>query len=81
MDPDATWELMLTAYGESDWDGSTEYAEAILNWLRCGGFPPKVTVGLNKNSLLFEFDQDSVNRSTADAVARAIAMESRRKLT
>jgi hypothetical protein len=78
MDPDASWELMLTAYQESNWDEAVEHAEAILAWLRCGGFAPTVTVGLNKDGLLFDFDHDWVNRTTADAVARAIRVESRR---
>jgi hypothetical protein len=80
MDPDATWELMLTAYQESNWDEAVEHAEDILAWLRRGGFPPTVAVGLNKSGLMFEFHHDWVNRTTVDAVARAIMIESRHNL-
>lgn len=81
MDPDAAWELMLAAYQQSNWNEASEHAEAILAWLRRGGFAPKVAVGLNRNGLLFEFDHDWVNRTTTDVVARAIMIESRQKLT
>lgn len=80
MDPDATLELMLSAYQESNWDEAAKHAEAILAWLRGGGFAPTVTVGLSKNGLLFDFNDDWLNRTTADAVARAIVIESRHSL-
>ncbi len=76
MDPDTTWELMLTAYGESNWCRAAEHAEAILAWLRNDGFAPTV-VGSSKCDVILEVDHDWVNRSIADAVARAIVNSAR----
>ena len=77
MDPDATLELMLTAYHESNWNEATEHAEAILVWLRGGGFAPKLTVGIERNNLLFDFDHEWLNRTVADALVRVVMNKSR----
>ncbi len=42
MDPQATWDRMLTANAESDLASAKEYAQTLKNWLRSGGFPPIV---------------------------------------
>jgi hypothetical protein len=42
MDPQATWDRLLCAYSEADWDTVEELATALLAWLERGGFPPKV---------------------------------------
>lgn len=41
MDPHATWELLLNAYSDHDWDGVDEHAIKLLDWLEKGGFPPQ----------------------------------------
>jgi hypothetical protein len=41
MDPQATWEMLLDAYSDHDWDGVEEHAATLLNWLDKGGFPPQ----------------------------------------
>ena len=45
MDPQATWEDLLAAYAESDWERVEELAEVLLQWLARGGFPPRATTG------------------------------------
>lgn len=42
MDPQATWDQLLSAYAEGDWDRIDELAHELLHWLSRGGFPPKV---------------------------------------
>lgn len=41
MDPQATWELLLDAYSDHDWDSVDEHAAVLLNWLEKGGFAPQ----------------------------------------
>lgn len=41
MDPNATWENLLEALTEGDWHEAFESAEALLDWLDRGGFPPE----------------------------------------
>jgi hypothetical protein len=54
MDPDETFNLLLVAYTESKWQEAIEYVEAMLSWLRNGGFPPQFTTGLRAQDLLFD---------------------------
>ncbi len=42
MDPQATWDQLLSALVERDWDRTEELATALKNWLGAGGFPPVV---------------------------------------
>ena len=42
MDPQQTWTDLLDALKQNDHDESRELAEALLEWLRRGGFPPIV---------------------------------------
>lgn len=42
MDPQATWEQLLCAYAQGDWDMIEERATELIDWLDRGGFPPKV---------------------------------------
>ena len=42
MDPQATWDQLLAAYAEGDWDTIEERATDLIEWLDRGGFPPKV---------------------------------------
>lgn len=41
MDPQTTWGEMLDAVSDGDFESASEAAEALLNWLRRGGFPPQ----------------------------------------
>lgn len=42
MDPHATWRDMQSALIDEDWDLAAELAEALLAWLKGGGFPPVI---------------------------------------
>jgi hypothetical protein len=41
MDPQATWELLLDAYSDHDWDNVDGHAVELLHHLENGGFPPQ----------------------------------------
>ena len=43
MDPQAAWNEMLTAILQKDWEQVSEFAEALLSWMKRGGFPPQAT--------------------------------------
>lgn len=47
MDPQATWNSLLQEWAERNWLDVSELAEALLEWLSKGGFPPD-TMG-NRN--------------------------------
>ena len=42
MDPQATWDELLSAYAEGDFDRIEVLASALREWLGRGGFPPTV---------------------------------------
>jgi len=42
MDPHATWRDMQNALKDEDWELAIELAEALLTWLKGGGFPPVI---------------------------------------
>ena len=42
MDPQETWMMLLDAYRRNDSAAVEEMAEALLSWLACGGFPPRL---------------------------------------
>ncbi len=44
MDPQATWQELLEARLNRDWNRAEELADALLAWLQRRGFPPH-TVG------------------------------------
>lgn len=44
MDPQTTWNGLLVAVEEQDWETVRELASALRNWLDRDGFPP-VTIG------------------------------------
>ena len=79
MDPNETWKQMLDAYSQSNWDEAVELAEALLAWLRRGGFPPKTTIVSSDGTVMIELDNDQANRQIADAVARSILLSSKQK--
>lgn len=41
MDPQATWTELRRAYAANDWPAVEEHAQALLDWLDKGGFPPE----------------------------------------
>ena len=43
MDPQTAWNEMLDAIQQRDWPGALESAEALLAWMKKGGFPPQTT--------------------------------------
>jgi hypothetical protein len=45
MDPQATWEALLEAISAKDTERTRELAEALLDWMKRGGFPPRATTG------------------------------------
>ena len=45
MDPQATWQQLITAFVDRDWHQVHESAQALLDWLRQEGFPPETTAG------------------------------------
>lgn len=44
MDPQATWNELLEARWQRDWNRAEELANALLEWLQRRGFPPQ-TIG------------------------------------
>ncbi len=56
MDPQATWDQLLAAFVDGDWDRIDELATALIEWLDRGGFAPKVLenseLGENGNRVL-----------------------------
>ena len=45
MDPQTTWDQLLEAYADEDWDTVLDLAEGLQHWLESGGFPPRATTG------------------------------------
>lgn len=43
MDPQAAWDEILTAIVQRDWDRAFETSEALLSWMKNGGFPPQTS--------------------------------------
>ena len=42
MDPQATWNAMITSLIDGDREAASEYANSLLEWLDRGGFSPAV---------------------------------------
>ncbi|MEM9413123.1 MAG: hypothetical protein AAGA30_18585 [Planctomycetota bacterium] len=70
MDPEAIFVLMLDSFAEGEFDIASDSAQALVNWLRNGGFPPAVHVTCG--SELFAPTHAAANRSIAFAVANEI---------
>ena len=49
MDPQATWNEMLEAIFQRDWEIAQERSGALLEWMEKGGFPPQ-TAGISMHS-------------------------------
>lgn len=46
MDPDATLEMLLSAIEDKDWEAVAQYAIALHEWIKNGGFPPETVFTL-----------------------------------
>jgi hypothetical protein len=58
MDPEIAWRSMLEALGASEMETACAYAEDLLDWIRRGGFPPRiVTVPTLPAELQSELDK------------------------
>ena len=44
MDPTETWNMMLAAYADDDWQEGRDHAGDLLHWLERGGFTPLITI-------------------------------------
>lgn len=64
MDPQATWEELLSAYSTQQFDDATQAAENLSQWLKRGGFPPLT------NSLIAPGDE--LHRVIAQAVIERV---------
>lgn len=42
MDPHTTWQEMQSELMAENWEAAIELAEALLAWLKGGGFPPVI---------------------------------------
>jgi hypothetical protein len=73
MDPDATFRLMLEADSENEFDLAIESANALLKWLRCGGYPSVVSIAGGGG--LIELAHEQNNRAVAYAVANEILIK------
>ncbi len=69
MDPQATWEQLQEAYGNAEWETAGELAQALLDWLDSGGFPPITQAG--ETADLAERCA-RVKRFCRDAIQRAV---------
>ena len=67
MDPQATWQRLLDAYGAQDRTEAKEAAGDLLAWLRRGGFPPQILPGLPMD--------DAWNRTIAEAACRFVILQ------
>ncbi len=78
MDPDATFQLMLEAVADDEFDFAIDSANELLKWLRCGGFPP--TVSIAGGGELLELTHIQTNRAIAYAVANEILLKASQAL-
>lgn len=78
MDPDTAFSQMLSAFAEGEFHIATDAAYAVLNWLRAGGFPPKVNIA--GGGELLELSHEQSNRAVAFAVANEVLAKSNRAL-
>lgn len=50
MDPVAAWRDLINALVQLDWERASELAQALLDWMRRGGFPPDVILLVDAGS-------------------------------
>ncbi len=41
MDPQRTWEMLLDAWVQRNWEDVVELTDALLSWIAKNGFPPE----------------------------------------
>ena len=58
MDPNAAWNNMLAGYATKQWADAVSHAEALLDWLEAGGFPPQPTIGSTTGNLTCQLDAE-----------------------
>ena len=63
MDPNTTYQEMLIAFSESNWEEANEHANVLLAWLRRGGFGPRVTIATNDGSIRVDLEDNQANLS------------------
>ena len=63
---------MLEACEMAAHHDAAEHAEAMLNWLRSGGFPPLITVSATGVGVSSAIDDAETNRTIAAAIAMSI---------
>ena len=51
MDPDSSWQSLLDALRNQDWESAREVAQDLLDWLTIGGFPPKSVMAQDQDFL------------------------------
>lgn len=73
MDPQATWQKMIDAFIEHDWDGLLEAAEALLNWMTRDGCPPETVPGRRMGSLWNQQIATATCNFAADLARRVLA--------
>ena len=72
MDPAAAWNELISALVDMDWARVQETAEALLDWITQGGFPPEVIVlsGDGQAYLARVVYGPELNRSVVKSVSR-----------
>ena len=58
MDPNTAWNNMLAGYATKQWADAVPHAEALLDWLEAGGFPPQPTIGSTTGNLTCQLDAE-----------------------
>ena len=48
MDPNATWNLILEALTEEDWEAATYATDDLVQWLEAQGFVPGALIDVTK---------------------------------
>ncbi|MEL7496558.1 MAG: hypothetical protein AAFN77_03045 [Planctomycetota bacterium] len=81
MDPNETWNQLLEAYYDSDSERVIELSEAMLRWLRRGGFGPGLVVGSPDGSTLVEMASSFDTRAISESVARNLLADANKRIS
>lgn len=68
MDPQATWDSLLSEWAAGNWLDVYELAEALLQWLSKDGFPPET---MGKKSLGADWNRVQATAMATFALQRA----------
>lgn len=68
MDPQASWQLLLDAWSDGDWEEVVELASALLDWLDKQGFAPETSA---PHQLGHDWNEVVVRAACSFAVKRA----------